>query len=75
MRLLKFSSHDSFGLTEFAGLEVPSFAILSRTWGADSEEVTFEDLKYILLPGVTLDTKSSGSVHNKLLATDRNTSG
>jgi hypothetical protein len=46
MRLLKFNNHvDSFSLTDFTGLEIPSYAILSHTWGADGEEVTFEDLQ------------------------------
>jgi hypothetical protein len=44
MRLLQFNSHDSFSLTEFGGRQIPSYAILSHTWGADGEEVTFEDL-------------------------------
>jgi hypothetical protein len=44
MRLLKLDSNDTFSLTEFASHEIPSYAILSHTWGADDEEVTFEDL-------------------------------
>lgn len=43
MRLLQFS-HDSFSLTEFDSPQIPSYAILSHTWGADGEEVTFGDL-------------------------------
>lgn len=45
MRLLKSNSDDSFSLTEFTGLEIPNYAILSHTWGADTEEVTFRDVK------------------------------
>jgi hypothetical protein len=33
-----------FSLTEFAGDSIPNYAILSHTWGADGEEVTFQDL-------------------------------
>jgi hypothetical protein len=29
---------------EFVGEDIPEYAILSHTWGADSEEVTFKDL-------------------------------
>jgi hypothetical protein len=44
MRLLKYSGHDTFSLTEFPKSEIPNYAILSHTWGADNEEVTFQDL-------------------------------
>jgi hypothetical protein len=46
MRLLQCSGDDEFSLTENFGHEdeVPSYAILSHTWGADGDEVTFEDL-------------------------------
>jgi hypothetical protein len=44
MRLLKLKDDDEFGLTEFIGDQIPRYAILSHTWGADSEEVTFKDL-------------------------------
>src|SRR5277367_1193286 len=42
MRLLERKSDGEFGLTEFWGDNIPRYAILSHTWGA--EEVTFEDL-------------------------------
>ncbi|KAK0753567.1 heterokaryon incompatibility, partial [Schizothecium vesticola] len=29
---------------ELVGASIPSYAILSHTWGPDSEEVTFQDL-------------------------------
>ena len=46
MRLLRRSNTGEFGLTkDLVGDDtVPPYAILSHTWGADTEEVTFEDL-------------------------------
>jgi hypothetical protein len=46
MRLLQRSGDDEFSLTEDFGDEdeLPSYAILSHTWGADGDEVTFEDV-------------------------------
>ncbi|KAF2176010.1 HET-domain-containing protein [Zopfia rhizophila CBS 207.26] len=46
MRLLRCSDPDEFRLTQdFGGDEaIPPYAILSHTWGADTEEVTFDDL-------------------------------
>ena len=44
MRLLKIGSNGSFGLVEFTGDVVPPYAILSHTWGADAEEVTFQEV-------------------------------
>src|SRR6266700_3993157 len=44
MRLLEIKAHGKFSLTEFVGDNIPQYAILSHTWGADGEEVTFEDL-------------------------------
>ncbi|KAF2191621.1 HET-domain-containing protein, partial [Zopfia rhizophila CBS 207.26] len=44
MRLLRPEDDDKFSLTEFVGNNIPSYAILSHTWGADDEEVTFKDL-------------------------------
>ncbi|KAF2174469.1 hypothetical protein K469DRAFT_708943 [Zopfia rhizophila CBS 207.26] len=46
MRLLRRSNTGEFSLTEdLAGDEtIPPYAILSHTWGADTEEVTFDDL-------------------------------
>ena len=47
MRLLQCSDTGEFSLTkDIAGDDtIPPYAILSHTWGADIEEVTFEDLK------------------------------
>jgi hypothetical protein len=44
MRLLKRQVSGEFGLTEFFGNKIPPYAILSHTWGAEGEEVTFKDL-------------------------------
>jgi hypothetical protein len=42
MRLLNTANLE---LEYFADDEVPTYAILSHTWGKASEEVTFEDIK------------------------------
>jgi hypothetical protein len=51
MRLLKSENTGWFNLpaakfsqAEFSGNNIPKYAILSHTWGANGEEVTFEDL-------------------------------
>ena len=46
MRLLKRNNTDEFSLTKDLINEdmIPRYAILSHTWGADTEEVTFKDL-------------------------------
>jgi hypothetical protein len=44
MRLLKLQDDGEFSLIEFIGDNIPRYAILSHTWGADGEEVTFKDL-------------------------------
>jgi len=45
MRLLEHNSAGEFILTtDIVGDELPPYAILSHTWGAGAEEVTFEDL-------------------------------
>lgn len=45
MRLLKCNSTDEFSFKVFVGDDIPRYAILSHTWGAEpEEEVTFEDL-------------------------------
>jgi hypothetical protein len=44
MRLLECNGHDTFSLTEFVGINIPRYAILSHIWGADGDEVTFKDL-------------------------------
>src|ERR1700744_2108755 len=45
MRLLKIGSRGELSLTKDLIDDIPSYAILSHTWGADDEEVTFSDLK------------------------------
>ena len=45
MRLLRCSNNGEFGLTNEVGDDTtPPYAILSHTWGPDTEEVTFEDM-------------------------------
>lgn len=44
MRLLKCTDDGQFSLVEHFGDDIPPYAILSHTWGPDSEEVTFKDL-------------------------------
>jgi len=43
MRLLKVNCDGSFSLTRFT-TNIPSYAILSHTWEADDQEVTFQDV-------------------------------
>ncbi|KAF5874813.1 putative nb-arc and ankyrin domain protein [Botrytis fragariae] len=45
MHLLEYNSEGQFGLAQiFAGSDIPKYAILSHTWGADTDELTFQDL-------------------------------
>jgi hypothetical protein len=44
MRLLEVLPNSQFRLSENIGSAIPPYAILSHTWGNDSEEVTFEDI-------------------------------
>ena len=44
MRLLERNNSSEFSLTQDFGDDIPRYAILSHTWGADTEEVTFRDL-------------------------------
>ena len=45
MRLLQYSKDSEFSLTKyFIHSEIPEYAILSHTWGADTDEVTYRDL-------------------------------
>jgi hypothetical protein len=43
MRLLKYGENKEFSIAEFTENTKPPYAILSHRWGADTEEVTFED--------------------------------
>ena len=44
MRLLKNNKDREFTIACFNDNAIPPYAILSHTWGADTEEVTFADL-------------------------------
>ncbi|KAN0077448.1 HET domain containing protein [Elaphomyces granulatus] len=46
MRLLKLNDAAEFGLTKDFHVcdDIPRYAILSHTWGADTEEVSFKDM-------------------------------
>jgi hypothetical protein len=44
MRLLERKEDGELSLAEFVGDNIPRYAILSHTWGADNEECTFKDL-------------------------------
>jgi hypothetical protein len=44
MRLLSANADGGFSLTSFTGNNIPSYAILSHTWGADDQELTFQDI-------------------------------
>ncbi|KAF7503672.1 hypothetical protein GJ744_003401 [Endocarpon pusillum] len=44
MRLLKVNLDGSFSLTSIVSNKIPRYAILSHTWEADDQEVTFRDL-------------------------------
>jgi hypothetical protein len=44
MRLLKYEEDGALTINSFADNAVPPYAILSHTWEADEEEVTFADL-------------------------------
>ena len=45
MRLLQYNNDSGLSLTkDFAGRDIPEYAILSHTWGADTEEVTYRDV-------------------------------
>lgn len=44
VRLLSIQDDGELILTEYTGLEIPPYAILSHRWGPDSEEVSFQDI-------------------------------
>jgi hypothetical protein len=41
---LRLRGDGEFSLVEFVGGNIPRYAILSHTWGADDKELTFKDL-------------------------------
>lgn len=45
MRLLHRDKDNKLLLTEFFGTEIPAYAILSHTWGASGEDITFKDIE------------------------------
>jgi hypothetical protein len=45
MRLLQLKDNGEFSLANNVHNNIPSYAILSHTWGRDDEEVNFEDLE------------------------------
>jgi ankyrin repeat protein len=45
MRLLYVNVDGSLTLTTFVGNQIPSYAILSHTWEANNQEVTFQDVE------------------------------
>ena len=61
MRLLQISANGDFSLTKdlIGNDTIPPYAILSHTWGADADEVTFEDIKQ--------GTGQNKSGYNKIL--------
>ncbi|KAF1939381.1 hypothetical protein EJ02DRAFT_424869 [Clathrospora elynae] len=44
MRLLHIESDGTFSLGEFIGDDIPPYTVLSHMWGADKQEVTYQDL-------------------------------
>ncbi|KAF2633867.1 HET-domain-containing protein, partial [Macroventuria anomochaeta] len=44
MHLLQIGADGEFSLTEFYGKQIPEYAILSHTWIASNEEVSFKEL-------------------------------
>lgn len=56
MRLLHFADGGGLRITEFIGASIPPYAILSHTWGADDEEVSYRDV--VDAPVSTYKTKA-----------------
>ncbi|KAF2732393.1 HET-domain-containing protein, partial [Polyplosphaeria fusca] len=44
MRLLRVGDSCELSLVEYTGRDTPQYAILSHTWGADGDEITFRDI-------------------------------
>jgi hypothetical protein len=44
MRLLEDRGDYNLSLVEYTDVHIPPYAILSHTWGADSDEVSFKDI-------------------------------
>ncbi|KAF2184984.1 hypothetical protein K469DRAFT_632672, partial [Zopfia rhizophila CBS 207.26] len=58
IRLLELESHGEFSLTKDLIDNIPSYEILSHTWGEGDEEVTFKDL--------TEDSRRSRAGYSKI---------
>ncbi|KAK4062778.1 uncharacterized protein Triagg1_9648 [Trichoderma aggressivum f. europaeum] len=43
--MIRLINMETLKLETFSGKKVPKYAILSHTWGTDSEELTFDDLR------------------------------
>ena len=70
MRLLKIGSRRELSLTKDIVDNIPLYAILSHTWGADHDEVTFDDLEKDSARA-RLAMQNFSSVGNKLGRTGR----
>ena len=46
MRLLQLDNRNQLSLTKYEDDKLPPYAILSHTWGAEDEEVTFADVTH-----------------------------
>ena len=57
MRLLRLE-YGKLSLVEFVGKSIPRYAVLSHTWGADHEEVTFKDI----VKGIGKDKAGYGKI-------------
>jgi hypothetical protein len=71
MRLLKYEKDGRLTITSFEDNALPRYAILSHTWGADTEEVTFADLLKVTA-STSLATRRFASVENKHSKIQRN---
>ena len=71
MRLLRLEDDGGFSLVEFVSNNIPHYAILSHTWRANNEELTFKDLVAGTGKSKTGYTKIR-SIESKLLMTAHN---
>jgi hypothetical protein len=78
MRLLRYDSDGNFSLTEDLIKDIPPYAILSHTWRAPTEEVTFKDFIKDCIDATgksKIGYAKYGSVEIRPTATAYNTSG
>jgi flagellin-like hook-associated protein FlgL len=45
MRLLRLNDNGELSLPEYFGKDIPRYAVLSHTWGADHDEVNYKDIR------------------------------